>query len=1132
MAAAPAGDRLTDQQREAVFRREVSVLLSSGAGCGKTHVLTRRYLSHLEQDGAEVSQIVAITFTERAARQMRDRIRKALQDHLARAMTDEEAVRWETHLRGLETAQISTIHAFCGNLLRQHAVEAGLDPRFDVLEDYLAANLQREALVGCLQGLLTADTQTGRDLRELVLLYGWRPVVEAVARLTAEEDPAQRQTWAQRPAEEVAAGWRAHARSVLLARYIHYLSSASPKIARCLWLLRTTPCLGPKMAANVALVLERLPRLAQATDLPAAVAELTEAAKVGPERAKAWPSAEVYEAIKDALEDFRKALPERLKLFLEEPEGLIAEAEVGQRLVRVAEEAARSYRQLKRRHAVVDFQDLLVRARDLLRDHPEVRERLQRRFQFLLIDELQDTDPVQMELVELLAGAGLEGGKLFAVGDHSQSVYRFRGAEVKLFQALKRRMPHEGRLELTVNFRSQPAILDFANALFGPGSVPRGNDLEDYEPLRAHHRQVNPGPCIEFLWAPREPGDFATEARLAEADWIARRIASMVGTREELVVERSGGNEVLRPVRLGDVVLLFRSMTSVELYESALRKYGLDYYLVGGRAFFAQQEIYDLLNLLRALENPQDTVSLAGTLRSPFCCLSDEALFVLTRHPDGPWAALHDESACARLPRDQQQRADRARRFLDRWHGLKDRLPIARLLGEVFADSGYDAATQFEFLGDRKLANLWKLMDMARAFDRSGLFGLAEFIGRLGELVRTQPREEQAATQPESADVVRLMTIHQAKGLEFPVVFVPDLAASGGAPHNPVAVWDAKLGCVARPPAEDPPPFTNFAWRLWEAAEAVEDWREELRTLYVACTRAMDYLVLSAALPPDFSPQSTWMLALAERFHLRSGSCLDPGIPAEKVPAVRVTDPSCPPPESPGPPPRARPPAITLALPARSPPDLTSARVRIIHAVELDTSAGMVPGGEWDAEDGSDRCAWELPRERVERLADPEAALRDQVIRAVLSAWDFREAGTWESLLARVIEAQPAARALQAELTEAFRRFARSPVFRQLASARTCYRDMEYLVPLPTAQGLVRGVVDCLWQDGSGAWHLLLHDTSGSEGHAKRGRAGDRRLTLGILAVQGQLGSLPKTARCYDWRTGKTHSAPGEDTGA
>src|SRR5262249_4754385 len=246
--------------------------------------------------------------------------------------------------------------------------------------------------------------------------------------------------------------------------------------------------------------------------------------------------------------------------------------------------------------------------------------------------------------------------------------------------------------------------------------------------------QVNPGPCVEFLWAPRGDKENVSEARRAEADWIARRIAALI-QGEMLVVERRPDGQSLRPVRQGDIVLLFRAMSNVHLYEAALRKYGLDYYLVGGRAFFAQQEIYDLLNLLRALENPQDAVSLAGTLRSPFACLSDEALFVLSRHPSGPWVGLHDGAVRERLPDDQGATAERAVQRLDRWRALKDRLPIARLLAEVFADSGYDAAMQFEFLGDRKLANLWKLMDLARIFDRSGLFGLAEFIQRLGDLV-------------------------------------------------------------------------------------------------------------------------------------------------------------------------------------------------------------------------------------------------------------------------------------------------------------------------------------------------------------------------------------------------------------
>jgi ATP-dependent helicase/nuclease subunit A len=881
-------DSLTPEQREAVYRRGTSVVLSSGAGCGKTHVLTQRYLSHLEGDGAEVGQIVAITFTDRAAREMRRRIRNALNAHLLEAETDADADRWARHARNLETAPISTIHAFCGTLLRQHSLEAGIDPQFDVLEDYLADNLKNDALTACLQDLLTADGP-GEDLRELVLLHGWKPTLQAVGHLLTG-DTASQEKWCHLNVSDIALHWRTWARRSLLPRYLQYLVAGAPKIARCFWLLRNTPCVGPRMAANVRRILDELPRLADSTDLAAAVSELREAAKVGPEKAKAWPTEEDYQAIKSALEGFRDDFPNKMSFFLEQERETDEAVHVAQRFVRVAAEAARAYRQLKQRHGVVDFQDLLTRARDLLRDHAHVREKLRRRYRFFLIDELQDTDPVQMELIESLCGAGLAGGKLFAVGDASQSIYRFRGADVERFQGLRRQMPPEGRLILTHNFRSQPAILDFVNALVGP-SQPVGtasyDGLEDFEPLIAYHKQVNPGPCVEFLWSERPEKALSGEGRSHEANILAKRIATMISDRERLVVERGESGEELRAVRAGDVVLLFRSMTQVQIYEAALLAVGLDYYLVGGRAFFAQQEIYDLLNLLRALENPQDAVSLAGTLRSPFCCLSDEALFLLSRHNSGLWAALHDEAACARLPDEHAARAERARRWLDRWRSLKDRLPIVRLLGEVFADSGYDAATQFEFLGDRKLANLWKLQDLARQFDRSGLFGLADFITRLGELVQAQPREEQAATLPEKADVVKLMSIHQAKGLEFPVVALPDVAAVTGGARLPVAHWDRDLGCVARP-NEEPPPYSDYGWRLWEAAETVAEWREELRTLYVACTRAQDYLLLSAALPAKYSPNTSWMLLLSERFDLRSGKCLNPRVVPERLPRVRV----------------------------------------------------------------------------------------------------------------------------------------------------------------------------------------------------------------------------------------------------
>src|ERR1700722_5013346 len=202
-------DLLTKQQRRAVVTRHTSVILSSGAGCGKTTVLTERYLSHLRDYGAEVGQVVAITFTDRAARQMRKRIREQVEKQLGDAKFDDAATdTWTRHLRNMETAPISTIHAFCGALLRQHAIAAGLDPRFDVLEEVLSVNLESEALQSCLQRLLTAQTEAGEDLRQLVLLYGWRIVAEAVEQLLPAWDGSRWEYWTATPVEEVVAGWR------------------------------------------------------------------------------------------------------------------------------------------------------------------------------------------------------------------------------------------------------------------------------------------------------------------------------------------------------------------------------------------------------------------------------------------------------------------------------------------------------------------------------------------------------------------------------------------------------------------------------------------------------------------------------------------------------------------------------------------------------------------------------------------------------------------------------------------------------------------------------------------------------------------------------------------------------------
>ena len=738
---------------------------------------------------------------------------------------------------------------------------------------------------------------------------------------------------------------------------------------------------------------------------------------------------------------------------------------------------------------------------------PAVRARLQERYRFLLIDELQDTDPVQMELVESLCGAGLTAGKLFAVGDANQSIYRFRGADVHCFQQLRDRMPHEGRQDLTENFRSQPAILDFANALL------RASVSTDYEPLETDNPQVNPGPCVEFLWSPREgDGDrtagkaSVTEGRVAEADWIARRIAALVHGRAEIVVDRDGDARRLRPVRAGDVVLLFRAMSNVHLYEAALRRHGLDYYLVGGRAFFAQQEIYDLLNLLRALENPQDGVSLAGVLRSPFCCLSDEALFVLAGRPrrDGLWAGLCDEAAEARLPADQREPVRRARRHLQRWRGLKDRLPIARLLGAVFADSGYDAATQLEYLGDRKLANLWKLQDLARTFDRSGLFGLAEFIARLGDFVRTPAAR---GTGGDAAGERRRGAPDDHSPGEGAGVSRGDRAGPGGdGPRRRPAGRPVGPRPRLRGPAAGRGRGSRLSrFRLEIVAGAVRPGgvaggsAHALRGLHAGaglprscrrrCRTGISRPAPGCRRWPD---ASIWRRAAASRRTWRSNGgrpCWCMTVRARRRPR--------------------RPPRRWSATPP-APPPLRDGRA----AAFVDVAAAPPPGVV-SADDLAGR-AGPSPGERI--------------LRSVMEGWDFREPDAWRPLLERFAGNTDG----NQDLEEILNRFSGSEMRDRLAAAATCLHEAEYFLNLTRAgvvadeTPLVRGRIDCLWRDADGRWRLLFFTLAPA---ADREQVWRERLTgmvLAAAAVREQTGKWPAGVALHFLRDDCTiERAPG-----
>ncbi len=1118
--ASPAPERLTnltDQQRRAVTAGDVSVALSAGAGCGKTFVLTERFLAELEPDSenpARLNQLIAITFTDRAAREMRDRIRAACAGRL-RECPEEQVGPWLELIRGLDSARISTIHSFCGSLLRAHAVEARLDPRFRVLDQTQADTLLYELLDEQLRGRLA---ERDEDMIDLIVKFGLDRLCAMIRKLLARRQEIDWERWRGETPEGLAAIWEDYCRRDTAPRVARQIAKSQPA-QTLLQICREHPPTNPTMLGRCRFLAEHLPGLSESTDPVADLGFIYDNAKVqGSGLAKAWPSAEIYEQFRDTAETFRNLIKKRKEERDFDAAAARPAAETALRLLNLTAHVADAYEEKKQEETALDFEDLLIRARDLLAgpDGEKLRKRLAAQTRLLLVDEFQDTDPLQVELVKALCDYEITGGRLFFVGDYKQSIYRFRGAQPHVFRELRDGIPERGRLPLSLNFRSQPAILDFVNALFRDEIGP------DYEALRPDHAQVGPTPAVEFLWAQEpEGGDAAPEnaglqeegetrrLRRLEADWIARRLRAMLDAPEKIVWD----DEATREVRPGDVAMLFRSLPDVDLYEDALRRYGIDYYLVGGHAFYSQQEVFDLLNLLRALDSPLDAVSLAGVLRSPFFSLLDETLYWLAGHPGGLSAGLVQDDPPPEIEGDQRVRVAFAARTLHGLRSIKDRLPVAALINEALARTGYDATLLAEFLGERKLANLHKLIEQARSFDRSGIFTLADFITQLSEFVAQQPKEALAATHPESIGAVRLMTIHQSKGLEFPVVVVPDVSRQRQRPTDSVA-FTPELGPMVH--LRDVPSGLD----LYRLAEDDEDLAELVCLFYVATTRAADHLILSSGVKDFEKPTSPWMELLGRRFDLISGALRDSsGVDPKHVPVIKVTT-SEPPLGSKttrGPRRENLPKLIEKARKmagngeGRIPPHL--APIPRDAAARRQYSFSRLTG-EFHAVDAA---APSDPHEDEPKPAGIPPQKLGDLVHAVLAEVDFRDAGdVTESVRRQAAILLPDVTEELSEPIEMIGRFLASPRAGDIAAAGEVYPELEFLLAWPPGSNdpggrYLQGFIDCIYRDNDGRWHLVDYKTNrvSEETLAAVAAPYEMQLLIYALAAERILGSRP-----------------------
>lgn len=800
---------LSAEQAEALMDARPRVLVAAGAGSGKTRLLVAYFVRALVDEGVPVERLVAVTFTRKAAAELTERIRSALENcgrpDLARA---------------LDAATIGTIHALCRRLIKERALEAGVDPAFAVLEAEAARLTKDEASRRAWEQVLQRTDEAGLEViahrrdalrREMVALYD---------RL--------RGMGCERPQVPMPPRSDLERTRTALSAAIREALDAGGRVAHP----------GKSLSTD----LERLDQCLRWVETPDRQADPQEKLE---ETLRFFPSGKTrsmephFEPVRRALTRYRHTLAEDLlEPFVRTLNDLLAGFH-------------EEYEAHKRERGILDFADLELRAMALVKgggdsSEPVTGPTVSR----VLIDEFQDTNELQCGVLDRLGAS-----RVLMVGDERQSIYRFRGADVAVFRRREEELeaagagsPLGGLHRLDVNYRSRPEILGFLNRLFAH----QGFFGARQSPLRQPGPEKGPPSCdkhpaVEILVSYRRcanVGGPVPSIQEAEAEATAERIRRLID--EEGWSER-------------DIVVLLPAQTNVHQYRQSLSSRGIQVYLVRGKGYYSQEEVADVTSLLRLLVNPHDDLALVGVLRSPLVGMSDDGLYLLGREERKGRISLWETVRSART--DSLDDADRRSlsEFVRRFERLRRRVGrpgLARLIDDAVTACDYDICLLASPEGKRRFANVRKLMRMADDYETlrgPDLAGFVELIRSMGDLSDT---EGSAPTLAEGEDVVRVMTVHQSKGLEFPVVVLAGLGSGvqSGRAGEVVVGDDGRVGVFLKGSKHESHETYDLSWgpavEILEESRA-KDQEEDIRLLYVAMTRAQQRLLLVGATSVD-----------------------------------------------------------------------------------------------------------------------------------------------------------------------------------------------------------------------------------------------------------------------------------------
>ena len=812
----------TPQQRLAITTVDKNVAVSAGAGSGKTRVLVERFLYILRRSlerkqhlGA--GDILAITFTKKAAAEMKERVRRSMDKLLAEDQLNQAF--WRQQLQELERAQITTIHSLCHRILKENPVEAGIDPSFQVADEFEGEKFLTDCLKKYLQNALQHEKSPVQQLTAAYGVFGTMQQLQSL--LPCLEEVAA--------CEDVAAPYRESAgqeqqlideMSGLLSELMERRGEVKSGVQHEQLQL---------LAENFADVQQGLHQ--EPVDLTA------------------------YNAYVDVLKANTK-LKELIKEIKNHKELLMLAAAdkaalpLAQCWQAVAADFAAYLRQARQEADFLSFDDLENYALTLLQEHPQLCARYQQKYRYLMVDEFQDTNEKQKQLVYLLCGGDaqhLRGDKLFIVGDPKQSIYRFRGADVSVFAKVRRDIRGSGGVEITLsdNFRTSDTILGACNEVF---AHLLGEDRKAdifFEALTPHNFSEVKPELLQLNYSREEENS----KRQLEAAAVAVKMTEL----------HAAG------IPYGEMAVLLSAMTHCETLTAALAQRQIPFQVVDGKGFYERQEVLDLLNLCAALHNKHREIELAGVLRSPYFGLHDAtitALFLQSRPSSCLWDCLQQAQDAPYIQAQQRPLLARAAKILRELRQAASLYGLPELWQCIWDKLRIEAVMSLQENGAALLANVKKLRQIAEAYSAGRQGTLSSWLDYTAELIAAGARE--TAANLTASDAVTIMTIHKSKGLEFGTVFLPMLDARRQSDTAEIK-FQPQLGLGIKAPLPDGIlTESSVLHRLKETDKQLEQ-DERKRQLYVAMTRAKNHLVMSGACCAEkTSAADSWLNSLKQ----------------------------------------------------------------------------------------------------------------------------------------------------------------------------------------------------------------------------------------------------------------------------